>query len=158
MANLILNEALGRGLPFIQNVEDNTPAGCLLRLHAWVSSAADNAIRDVTDGNVDDVEAIALVAEVTNGGYANISMAASQITITVDDGNDQTDVILLDQTFTSIVAGDIWSDLTMAYDDLGTDSDIVVQVLYWWDFIVTPNSGDITVDFPATAVIRYKQA
>jgi hypothetical protein len=158
MADLILNEALGRGLPFIQNVEDNSPAAAVLRIHAWVSTAADNDIRDVTDGNVDDVAGITNVAEATNGGYANLSLDETDITITVDDTNDRVDVVITDQVFTSVSAGDNWTDISMAYDDLGTDVDTGVQVLYWWDFVVTPNGGDITADFPATAAIRYAQA
>ena len=161
MAKIILNEALGRGLPFIQNVADNSPAAAVLRLHAWVATATDNTIRDVTDGNVDDVAALALVAEATNTGYPATALALDETditSITVDDPNDQTDVILVDQTYTSISAGDNWTDLSLAYDADGSDTDTTTQVLYWWDFIVTPNGGDITVDFPATAVIRYAQA
>jgi hypothetical protein len=152
MADLILNEALGFSRQLIQNVEDNSPAAAVLRIHAWDGTGStDETIRDVTDGNVDDIEAVASVAEVTNGGYANIPMDETDITIVVDDTNNRVDITLVDQTFSSILAGDAWTDITLSYDSLGTDVDTGVKVLWWLDFVVTPNGGDITVDFPAVS-------
>lgn len=166
MANIIPNASLGRGLPLVQQVEDNSPAAAVLRLHVWDGTGAvDNDVRDADDGaggapNVDDIEAVTNVDEVTNTGYPATAppLDEGDITITVDNTNDRTDVILVDYTYTSISAGDEWTDLSLCYDDDGADTDANNPVLYWWDFVVTPNGGDITVDFPATAVIRYEQA
>jgi hypothetical protein len=155
MADIIPNQSLGRALPLIQNVEDNSPAGSLLRLIAWVITATDATLRDVADNFVSTFEAVALVTEATP--YTRNSMVASQITITVDDTGDQVDVIFLDQTFSSVAAQTAWSDLSLAYDASGSDADTVMQNLFHWDFIVTPNGGDITVDFPATAAFRVAQ-
>ena len=157
MADLILNERLGRSLPLIQNVEDNSPAAAVLRIHAWDISATDESLRDVTDGNVDDFEGVTNVAEVTNTNYANISMDETDITITVDDSNNRTDIAFSDQTFSSIAAGDGWTDITISYDAAGTDTDSATAVMYVYDFSVTPNGGDITVDFPAVSY-RVTQA
>lgn len=157
MGDLIINEMLGRSLPLIQNVEDNSPAAAVLRIHAWVISAADNALTDVTDGFIDDFEGITNVAEASNSGYANISMDEGDIVITVDDSNDRTDIALTDQTFSSVVAGDNWTDITISYDADGSDTDTTTQVMYVYDFAVTPNGGDITVDFPAVSY-RVTQA
>jgi hypothetical protein len=147
MADLIINEMLGRSLPFVQNVEDNSPAAAVLRIHAWVITAADSALVDVTDGFVDDFEAITNVAEATP--YTNASMDETDITILVDDSNDRTDITFVDQTFTAVAAQTAWSDITISYDADGSDTDTTTQVMYVQDFVVTPNSGDITVDFPA---------
>jgi len=157
MADLILNEALGRSLTLIQNVEDNSPAAAVLRLHLWVISATDATLRDVTDGNVDDFEAITNVAEASNSGYANQSMDETDIVITVDDANDRVDVVFSDQTFTAVVAGDNPTDMTLSYDADGSDTDTTTKVLVVWDFSVTPNGGDIVADFPATAAFRVNQ-
>lgn len=156
MADLIINEMLGRALPFIQNVEDNSPVAAVLRIHAWVISATDDSLRDVTDGFVDNFEAIVNVTEATP--YTNASLDETDITITVDDTNNQTDVIYTDQTFTSVAAQTAWTDITMSYDADGSDTDTTTQVMHVYDFAVTPNGGDITVDFPATAAFRAKQA
>lgn len=155
MADLIINEMLGRSLPFIQNVENNSPAAAVLRIHAWVITATDATLRDVTDGFVDDFEAIALVTEATP--YTNAVMDETDITITVDDTNDQTDVALVDQTFTAVAAQTAWSDITLSYDATGGDVDTTTQVMFVYDFVVTPNGGDVTVDFPAVS-FRVKQA
>lgn len=158
MGNLYPNEILGRWLSLIQNVEDNSPVAAVLRLHAWVISATDNAIRDMTTGNVDDLEAVTNVAEASNTGYANQVLDETDIVITVDDANDRVDVVISDQTFTSVDAGDVWTDITLCYDPDGTDTDAQNPVLALWDFAVTPNGGDIVADFPATAALRASQA
>lgn len=151
MADLIINEMLGRSLPFIQNVEDNSPAAAVLRIHAWDISATDESLRDVTGGTITNFEAIASVAEASNTGYANISMDEGDITIVVDDSNNRTDVTFTDQTFTSVSAGTNWTDITLSYDSTGGDTDSNTQVMYVFDFVVNPNGGDITVDFPAVS-------
>jgi hypothetical protein len=149
MADLILNEMLGRSLPFVQNVEDNSPAAATLQINAWVISAADSLIRDVTDGFIDDFEAIAGVTEATP--YTPAVMDETDITILVDDSNDRTDITFADQTFTAVAAQTAWDDITVSYDFDGSDTDTTTQVMYVYDFVVTPNGGDITVDFPAVS-------
>lgn len=151
MADLIPNESLGLSRRYIQNVEDNSPAAAVLRIHAWVITATDATLRDMTGNSVANFEAIALVAEATNTNYANIPMDETDITITVDDTNDRVDVAFVDQTFTSISAGDNWTDITISYDADGTDTDASTEVLHVLDFSVTPGGGDITVDFPAVS-------
>jgi hypothetical protein len=147
MADLIINEMLGRSLPFIQNVEDNSPAAATIQINAWVISAADSLLRDVTDGFIDDFEAIAGVTEATP--YTPAVMDETDITILVDDSNDRTDITFVDQTFTAVAAQTAWDDITLSYDFDGSDTDTTTQVMYVQDFVVTPNGGDITVDFPA---------
>ena len=155
MADLILNEALGRSLVEIQNVEDNSPVAAVLRIHAWVITAADDTLRDMTGRSVTNFEAIALVTEATP--YTNIPMDETDITITVDDTNNRTDVAFVDQTFTSVAAQTAWTDITLSYDAAGTDTDANTEIFDVFDFAVTPNGGDITVDFPAVSH-RYVQA
>lgn len=151
MADLIPNESLGLSRRYIQNVENNSPVAAVLRIHAWVIGATDETLRDMTGNSVAAFEAIASVAEATNTNYANIAMDDADITITVDDTNNRVDVAFTDQTFTSIGAGDVWTDITISYDADGTDTDANSEVLHVLDFAVTPNGGDITVDFPAVS-------
>lgn len=151
MPDIIPNESLGLSRRYIKNVEDNSPVAAVLRIHAWVITATDATLRDMTGNTVSVLEAIALVAEAANSGYANITMDETDITETVDDTNDRVDIAFADQTFTSVVAGDNWTDISISYDADGTDTDANTEVLHILDFAVTPNGGDITVDFPAVS-------
>ena len=148
MADLIPNESLGFSRRYIQNVEDNSPVAAVIRIHAWVISALDETLRDMTGNSVANFEAIVNVAEASNM-LANIPMDDTDITITVDDTNNRVDISFADQTFTSIAAGDNPTDITLSYDADGTDTDANSEVMHVLDFSVTPNGGDITVDFPA---------
>lgn len=152
MADLILNEALGRSLVEIQNVDDG--GADRINVRAWVISAADNDLRDAADRQVTTFDAIVGVAEASP--YTIQQMDGTDITILVDDTNDQTDVTFVDQTFTSVAVQTAWTDITLDYNASGTPgvTDLIFDV---FDFAVTPNTGDITVDFPAVSH-RYKQA
>ncbi len=159
MANIILNAVLGRAFSLIKNVDDNSPVAAVLRLHLWLISAADDALRDLGslagDHNIDDFEAISGVAEAT--GYSNVSMDDSDITITLDDTGNTIDVVYADQTFTSVGTGQSITDMTLSYDVDGTDTDTATEVLHVYDFVVTSTGGDIVADFPATPAYELSQ-
>lgn len=152
MADFVFNIALGRVHQLVKNVEDNSPAAAVLRMHAWVNTAADAAARDAD--TISALEAVTNVAEASNTGYANISMDETDIVITVDDTNDRVDLAIGDQTFSSISAGDNWTDITISYDADGTDTDTATIPLTQHDFSVTPNGGDITADEGANGFYR----
>ena len=149
MADIIPNESLGLSRRYIKNVEDNSPVAAVLRIHAWVIGALDETLRDMTGNSVANFEAIASVTEATP--YTNITMDETDITETVDDTNNRVDIAFADQTFTSVAAQTAWTDITISYDADGTDTDANTEVLHVLDFAVTPNGGDITVDFPAVS-------
>ena len=156
MTDIIFNEALGYSRQLIQNVEDNSPVAAVLRLHAWVSTATDETVRDITDANIDDIAGTALITEATNVGYGFAALDETDIVITVDDTGNDVNIDIADQTDTSVSAGDVWSDLTLSYDFDGSDTDTTTKGLWWLDFIVTPNGGDITANFavPSFTVIQ----
>ena len=149
MVDLVINEMLGRSLPFVQNVEDNNPAAATLQINAWINSASDELMRDVLDGFIDDYEAIVGITEATP--YTPAVMDETDITILVDDGNNRTDITFVDQVFTSVASQTAWDTITLSYDADGSDTDTTTQVMYSYLFDVTPNGGDITVDFPAVS-------
>ena len=142
MADLVFNVSKGKVAELCQNVEDNDPAAAVLRLFAIVSTDTDDAIRD-TD-TISALLALGNTAEATNTNYANISMDETDITITVDDTNNRIDVDIADQTWSNIAAGDNWTDVVVAYDPDGSDTDTTTIPLTLHDFVVTPNGGDIT--------------
>ena len=152
MADFVFNNALGRVHQLAKNVDDNSPVAAVLRIHAWVNTAADGAARDAD--TVSALEAVTNVAEASNTGYANLSLDDTDITITVDDTNDRVDIDIADQTFTAISAGDNWTDIPHSYDDDGTDTDTATETLTQQDFVVTPNGGDITVQYAAAGWFR----
>ncbi len=152
MADLVFNSALGAVKQWVENVENNSPVAAVLRLHAWVITATDDDVNN--QDTISELQALALSAEATNSGYANLVMDETDITITVDDTNNWVDLILGDQTFTAIVAGDVWSDITYSYDPDGTDTDTTTLLMTLHDFVVTPNGGDITADEGANGFYR----
>ena len=155
MADLTLNRALGKIHQYAENVDQNSPAASVIRIFALVVTGdQDNAIRDLSTMTMTGLFALANVAEATNTGYANIAVDDTDITITIDDANNRVDIAGGDQTFPSVSAGDNWTDLVYAYDSDGTDTDGNTIPLLLFDFVVTPNGGDITVDEPAAGFVR----
>jgi hypothetical protein len=157
MTNIVPNESLGLTRRYLQNVEDNSPAAALIRIHAWVITAADTNIIDMTGNTVQALAALTDSAEATNTAYANQSFDDADITIDVNDANNRIDISYSDLTFTSVEAGDDWTHITVGYDASGSDTDANTEVLHVLDFVVSPNGGDITVDFPAVCY-RVSQA
>jgi hypothetical protein len=157
MANIIPNESLGLTRRYLQNVEDNSPAASLIRLHAWVITTADTNIIDMTGNTVQAFAALTNVAEATNTDYANQSFDDADITIDVNDAYNRVDISYSDVTFTSVDSGDDWTHLTVGYDASGSDTDANTEVLHALEFVVSPNGGDVTVVFPAVCY-RIAQA
>lgn len=149
MADIIFNHALGDSRRLIGQVEANSPVAAVLHIHAWVATATDANIRDIVDANIDDIEATALITEASNTGYGFADLDETDIVITIDLGADNIDIDISDQTDTGVSSGSNWTDITLSYDDDGSDTDTTTKALWWLDFIVTPNGGDITVNFPA---------
>ena len=152
MTDAVFNVAKGRGVQLAKNVEDNDPVAAVLRVFAVVSTDTDATFIDAD--TMTSVWALGNTLEATNSGYDNISCDETQITINLDDTGDLQDVILLDQTFTSILTGDDWTHLIVAYDLDGTDTDTTTIPLSLHAFIVSPNGGNIVADFPTTGFFR----
>jgi hypothetical protein len=155
MADLVFNRSLGEVKRLCDNVEQNTPAAAVLRIHAWVNAAADDLVNNAD--TITELEAVAAVAEATNGSYVNLVMDETDITITVNDTTNLVDVDLGDQTFTGIATGDDWDDISISYDFDGSDTDTTTLVLTLHDFVVSPNGGDITAQFAAAGFFRATQ-
>ena len=155
MANLVFNVALGRMVELYARVDGNDPANSVFVLIAMVVSGdQDAAMKDVDD--VAALEALASVAEATNTGYSRITLDDTDlVAFAIDDANDQADLDFPDQTFSSVSAGDNWTDMVVAYDSDstgGTDANIEPGTLH--DFVVTPNGGDITAQPSADGFFR----
>lgn len=158
MANMVLNIALGRVAELYNRVDSNDPTNSVLVVVVFNAADADATIRD-TD-TIAAIEALASTAEVANSGYARKVLTDTDLTaFSPDDTNDRVDLVIADQTWTSVAAGTAWTDVCIAYDSDstgGADSGIVPMT--WHDFSVTPNGGDITMDVPAAGFYRATSA
>lgn len=144
MADFTFNIAKGRVAELANRVNNNDPTNAVFVLLAIDSSE--------TDDTLGDLDTLALVlangntAEVTNTNYARIVLDDSDsITVTVDDTNNRVEIDCPDQVFSSISAGDSWTDLIFAYDSDSTggdDTNIVPMSQH--DFAATPDGSDIT--------------
>lgn len=150
MPDFVFNTALGAVKEKANNVEINIPAAALLRMHAWVSSAADDLTNNAD--TITELEAVTGVAEATP--YTNQSWEAADITITVNDTTNLVDVDSTDVTFTAVASQTAWSDISISYDADGSDTDSTTLLLTYHDFVVTPNGGDITAQFAAAGWFR----
>lgn len=154
MANQSMDVALGREVEFYSRVDSNDPANSALIL---VALAAANLEADSVLRTYATLSALLAAAnnEVTNGGYARITLTDGSLSAyTVDTTNHLITLPLSNQTFTSIVAGDSWRKLLVCYDSDttgGTDANIIpichVDLLI--DGVaVVPNGNNIIVAFP----------
>ncbi len=154
MADLVLNIALGRSTEFYVRVDGNDPTNAALVVAAFDSADTDAAVKDVD--TLAAIEALGSTAEVTNTNYARkVLTDADLVAFAPDDVNDRVDLDMPDQTFTAILAGDGWTDLSISYDSDstgGTDADIVPMT--WHDFVVTPDGSDIVAQISATGFFR----
>lgn len=92
--------------------------------------------------------------EANSTGYSRKSIAAADVTFTINDTTNTARSILdNDQTWTSIsqAGSETWDKLLVCYDadnTAGDDTNIIPLTHH--DFSVTPNGGDITADFDQT--------
>lgn len=155
MADQVLNIALGRVAELYNRVDVSDPTNAVLVIVALsVTGDQDAAIKDAD--SLAAVEALANVAEVTNTNYARIVLDDTDLTaFAPDDTNDRVDLDIPDQTFSSIAAGDAWTDLLICYDPDstgGVDSAIIGMTLH--DFVVTPDGSDIVAQIATAGFFR----
>lgn len=155
MADQVLNIALGRVAELYNRVDLSDPTNAVLVIVALgVTGDQDSAIKDAD--TLAAVEALSNVAEVTNTNYARIVLDDSDLTaFAADDANDRVDLDIPDQTFSSVSAGDAWTDLLLCYDPDstgGADSAIVPMTLH--DFAVTPDGSDIVAQIATAGFFR----
>lgn len=154
MADFVFNRAKGRLAEWAERVNANDPTNAVFRVIAWNTSETDTNLRRLDD--VAAIEANASTAEVTNSGYARKTLdQTGGITITYDDTNDRVDVDCPDQTWTAVVAGSAWTDLSFTYDSDstgGTDANVLPGTFH--DFAVTPDGSDITAQIATGGFYR----
>lgn len=152
MADFVYNIAKGRVAEFYNRVQANDPGTSVLTLVVIDTSATDATLIDLD--NLSLVLADVNTAEVTNTNYARIDLADTDLSaLSPNDGNDSMDLDFADQTWTTITAGDGWTDLIVCYNPTG-GADTTLIPLTHHDFIITPDGSDITAQLNAAGFYR----
>lgn len=155
MANFVFNIAKGRVAQLAKNVDDGSPANSRLILIPFNNdgSSTDDQVGDAD--TVAAVEALTGLTERAANGWNRKTLAAADITITVDDTNNRVDIDIPDQTWTPTTPADTVTDLLIAYDadnTTGTDADLIP--LTWHDFAITPDGTLVTAQINAAGFFR----
>lgn len=154
MANQVFNIALGRVAELYKRVDENDPTNAVLLIVAIVTTATDATLKDLD--TLSAVLADVNTAEATNTGYARKTLTdADIVAFAADDVNDRVDLDIPDQTWTSVAAGDNWTDLLVCYDSDSTGgTDANVEPLTQHDFAVTTDGNDVTAEVAAAGFYR----
>lgn len=145
MADFVFNVAKGSIRTYHDNVANDVVAASELVVIALsVTGDQDAAMKDAD--TVAALLALANVAEVTNTNYARLDNTDTDVSAaTVNDTDDRVECDLPDQTFSSISAGDAWTDIVIAYDPTGSSADSALIPLSLHDYAVTPDGSDLIV-------------
>lgn len=149
MADFEFNQAKGRIAELGRRVDGGDPANA--RFLAVVINTTE------VDGALQDLDTLAAVlgnantAEVTNAGYARITLTSTEITVTVDDSGNVQNVSVGNLDFGAITAGDGWTDILICYipDGVTPGADTTVVPLTQHDFAITPDGSNVTATEPA---------
>lgn len=139
MANIVLNDALGR---LAEKIAD----GADLIVIPLSAVDTDVNLKDAYAGgsNLDDVLGDAANTERTTGGWGRRVHLNAVITETIDDAADDVTISLVDSLWTSVTAGNDVVALLIC-EDAATDA--LRNVITKHDFAVTTDGNDITADF-----------
>jgi hypothetical protein len=151
MANLTFNIAHGQVKQYFINVDTGAPANSRIIVVPIETTGleADATIRDHNDLS-------ALLAGTSNEQttMGRKTVAAADITVTVDDTNERLDIDIADIIWTA-ATGNAISALVFCYDPdntVGTDADLIP--LLKADFVVTPDGSDIQATINAAGLFR----
>lgn len=129
---------------FVEKFRDGAANGGVLLL---VAMEADATARD--RDTIAAVLAEVGTTEASDASYARKTALTG--TITVDDTNDRVDVDIPDQTWVAL-AGAAITDLVVFYDQGATEATRIPLTAH--DFVVTPDSSDVTAVFNAAGFAR----
>jgi hypothetical protein len=151
MADFVFNIAKGRVHQLAKNVDDGSPANSRLIAVVIESSGieADSTLKDYND-----LSALLGGSSNEQTTMGRKTIAASDITITVDDTNERVDIDINDLVWTA-ATGNAVGAIVICYDPDntgGTDADLIPLTKH--DFSVTPDGSDITAQVNAAGFYR----
>jgi len=152
MANIVFTTALGRVAAYVQNVEDGSPANSRLKVIPIETTGieADATLRDHND-----LAALLAAANNEQTTMGRKTLAAADLTITVDDSGEKVDIDSSDVTWVA-ATGNAISALVVVYcpDGVTPGADSTFIPLTKHDFVVTPDGSDITAQIAAAGFYR----
>lgn len=151
MADFVFNIAKGKVAQLAKNVDDGSPANSRLIVVPieTTSIEADAALKDH-----DTLSALLAGTSNEQTTMGRKTVAAADITITVDDTNERLDIDIADITWTG-ATGNAISALVICYDPdntTGTDADLIPLTKH--DFVVTPDGSDVVAQIAAAGFYR----
>lgn len=154
MSDSVFNRAKGRGTEWVERVNANDPTNSVV---VWDVLATAGLETDAVLQDKDDFAALVSGATnfVTQASVRKTLDQAGGLVVTYDDTNDRVDIDMPDITWTAVAVGDGWSRLVSGYDSdsaAGTDANILPWTKH--DFVVTPDTSDITAVVPTSGFFR----
>lgn len=152
MADFVFNIAKGKVHQYCENVDSGSPANSRLKVIPLETSGleADSTLKDYNDLS-------ALLGGTSNeqSTMGRKTLAAADVTITVDDTNDRVDIDLSDITWTG-ATGNAISKLVIVYcpDGVTPGADSTFIPLTAHDFVITPDGSDVTAQVAAAGFFR----
>ena len=156
MADVVTTTAMGRIREFADDAAGDI-AAAQLRMFLLQATEADDTVRDydVMGGGSGLLDA-AGNTEATFTNYANKVIQDGDITVTEDEVNNRVDIDVPDQTFTSAGNGvnNTLTDVVIAFDPDGTDTDSQTIPVSIHDFTPTTDGSDLTVQIATAGLLR----
>ena len=151
MTDFVFNIAKGKVAQLAKNVDDGSPANSRLIVVPIETTGieADAALKDH-----DTLSALLAGTSNEQTTMGRKTVAAADITITVDDTNERLDIDIADITWTG-ATGNAISALVICYDPdntTGTDADLIPLTKH--DFVVTPDGSDVVAQIAAAGFYR----
>lgn len=152
MANFVFNIAKGKIAQYVQNVEDGSPANSRLKLIPIETTGIE---ADATLKDYNDLGALLAASNNEQTTMGRKTLAAANISITVDDANERVDLDMDDQVYTA-ATGNAISAFILVYcpDGVTPGADSTFIPLTKHDFTLTPDGSDVTVQVAAAGFAR----
>lgn len=151
MADLVFNIAKGKVGQYFQNVDSGSPANSRIIVVPIETTGIE---ADATLKDYDSLSALLAGTSNEQTTMGRKTVAAANITLTVDDTNDRLDIDCDDLVWVGATGAAI-SALIFCYDPdntAGTDADLIPLTKH--DFVVTPDGSDITAQIAAAGLFR----
>lgn len=154
MSDFVYNVSLGRPVELANRVNNNDPANAAFIIDVLATAGIES------DATLLDKDTFADVVSGTTNFVTQASIRktldqAASITVLLDDTLDLVDIDFPDQTWVAVAAGDGFNDVVIGYDSdtgAGTDANIIPMTQH--DFVVTPDSSDITMQLNVEGFFR----
>lgn len=151
MADFVFNIAKGQAKQYFKNVDDGSPANSRIIVVPLETTGIE------ADATLKDHDNLSVLLAGTSNEQTTMgrkTLAAADITITVDDTNERVDIDVADITWAG-ATGNAISALVFCYDPdntAGTDADLIPLTKH--DFVVTPDGSDIVAQIAAAGLFR----